>query len=435
MNIAVVGTGYVGLVSGTCLAEVGHTVTCVDVDQEKIERLKEGIIPIFEPGLEALVKQNHKAGRLNFTTDLGEVAQKVDAIFIAVGTPSRADGHADMQYVHAVANQIGELIQEYTVVVNKSTVPVGTGKEVENIIKKNYDGEFDVVSCPEFLREGAAVDDFLKPDRVVIGARTDRAEKVMLDIFEPIKGEKVVTTVESAELIKYASNAFLATKISFINEIGHICERAGADIEEVAYGVGLDNRIGPRFLKAGIGWGGSCFPKDVQALDQMAGIYGYDFQLLKAVIGVNNHQRKHMIEKVKKHFDGSVEGKTIGVLGIAFKSNTDDIRESAAIDLIHLLREQGADVKVFDYQAMEHGKKELGEVGISYANDPYGVAEGVDAVVIATEWQEFTELDWGKMKEHMKAPVLFDGRNLLKPERMREQGFVYYSIGRNHENS
>lgn len=435
MNIAVVGTGYVGLVSGTCLAEVGHTVTCVDVDQGKIDRLKQGIIPIFEPGLESLVLQNHKAGRLHFTTDLGEVIDDVDAVFIAVGTPSREDGHADMQYVHAVAEQIGQLMKSYKVIVNKSTVPVGTGKEVEGIIKKNYDGDFDVVSCPEFLREGCAVEDFLKPDRVVIGSRSDRAEKVMLDIFEPIKGEKVVTTVESAELIKYASNAFLATKISFINEIGHICERAGADIEEVAYGVGLDNRIGPRFLKAGIGWGGSCFPKDVQALDQMAGIYGYDFQLLKAVIGVNNHQRTHMIQKVKKHFDGSIAGKTIGVLGIAFKSNTDDIRESAAIDLINLLREEGAVVRTFDYQAMEEGRKELGEENMSYAEDPYGVAEGVDAIVVATEWEEFTQLDWGKMKAAMKAPVLFDGRNILKPERMREHGFVYYSIGRNHETS
>lgn len=433
MNIAVVGTGYVGLVSGTCFAEVGHTVTCIDVDQGKIDRLNEGIIPIYEPGLEALVQSNHKAGRLSFSTDLADVIDDAEVVMIAVGTPSRADGHADMQYVHAVATQIGELIKDYTVVVNKSTVPVGTGREVEKMIKQNYDGDFDVVSCPEFLREGCAVEDFMKPDRVVIGARTDRAEKVMLDMFEPIKGEKVVTTVESAELIKYASNAFLATKISFINEIGHICERAGADIEEVAYGIGLDNRIGPRFLKAGIGWGGSCFPKDVQALDQMAGIYGYDFQLLKAVIGVNNHQRKHMIEKVKKHFDGSVEGKTIGVLGIAFKSNTDDIRESAAIDIIQLLREEGATVRTFDYQAMEHGRAALGEDGIMYADDPYGVAEGVDALVVATEWDEFTQLDWGKMKDAMSAPVLFDGRNILKPERMREQGFVYYSIGRNHE--
>ncbi len=431
MNIVVVGTGYVGLVSGACLSEIGHTVTCVDIDKEKIKRLEQGEIPIFEPGLETLVVNNIKANRLHFTTELSSVMDGADAIFIAVGTPSREDGHADLQYVYAVAEQIGQHLKEYTVVVNKSTVPVGTGKEVENIIKKQYSGDFAIASCPEFLREGSAVEDFMKPDRVVIGVRNDTAGQVMLDIFKGIRGEKLITTVESAELIKYASNAFLATKISFVNEIAHICERSGADIEEVSYGIGLDNRIGPRFLKAGIGWGGSCFPKDVQALDQMAGIYGYNFQLLSAVIQVNNHQRKHFFEKIKEYFAGDISGKKIGVLGLAFKGNTDDIRESAAIDIITFLVEAGAEVTAFDYEATENAKRVLDGVNLTYVDDPYAVAKEADAIVLATEWPQFLELDWDKMRQLVHEPVFFDGRNLFQPERMKEHGFTYFCIGRN----
>lgn len=433
MNIVVVGTGYVGLVSGACLSEIGHTVTCVDIDAEKIKKLEEGQIPIFEPGLDAVVLNNVKARRLKFTTSLASVLGPAEVVVTAVGTPSRPDGHADLQYVYAVAEEIRNGMNGYKVIVNKSTVPVGTGKEVEEIIRKKYVGEFAVVSCPEFLREGCAVDDFMHPDRVVIGVRNDRAAQVMLDVFKNIKGEKLVTTVESAELIKYASNAFLATKISFINEIAHLCERSGADIEEVAYGVGLDQRIGPRFLQAGIGWGGSCFPKDVRALDQMAGMHGYDFKLLKAVIEVNNHQRVHMVTKVKKHFGGSVAGKTIGVLGLAFKGNTDDVRDSAAIDIIELLLKEGATVRAFDYEATANAKKVLGDA-VEYVDVPLAVAVGSDAVILATEWPQFKKLDWNAVHDAMKTPVLFDGRNVLTPKRMREEyHFTFYSIGRNHE--
>lgn len=428
-NITVVGTGYVGLVSGTCLADIGHMITCVDVDTEKVANLQAGKIPIFEPGLERLVKHNVEAGRLQFTTSLADALPNSDVVFIAVGTPSAADGRADLQYVYAVADEIGRNLDHYVVVVDKSTVPVGTATEVEARIRANYAGEFDVASCPEFLREGCAIDDFFAPDRIVIGVRNDKAGDILSDVFEPVKGEKLITTVESAELIKYASNAFLATKISFINEIAQICERSGADIEEVAYGIGLDHRIGPKFLKAGIGWGGSCFPKDVVALDQMAGDSGYDFKLLKGVIEVNQEQRMHFIQKVRDTFSGSVSGKKFGVLGLAFKDNTDDIRESAAIDIIQQLLNDGAEVVAFDYQAKENAEKVL-DGSIEYATQPQDVAHGADAVLVVTEWPEFKHLDWKVMRETMNTPILFDGRNLLKPSTMQEQGFEYYSIGR-----
>lgn len=430
MNITVVGTGYVGLVTGTCLADAGHTVHCIDVDAAKIEKLRQGIIPIYEPGLEQLVKHNIQAGRLFFSTALEESLPEAEAVFIAVGTPSAEDGRADLKYVYAVAEQIGKALKRYVVVVTKSTVPVGTGQEIENIIKQNYTGEFDIASCPEFLREGSAVDDFFAPDRIVIGVRTEKAEDVMQDIFKPIKGQKVITSVESAELVKYASNAFLATKISFINEIAQICERTGADIEEVAYGVGLDNRIGPKFLKAGIGWGGSCFPKDVKALDQLAGDTGYKFQLLKGVLEVNSKQREHFIDRIKDFFGGSIEGKRIGVLGLAFKNNTDDIRDSAAIDIINQLISGGAIVTAFDYQATENARAELPD-SVVFANDVYETAEEADAMLVVTEWKEFRDLDWSRIKSQLRNPVIFDGRNLLKPATMRELGFTYHSIGRN----
>lgn len=430
MNITVVGTGYVGLVTGTCLADAGHIVHCIDVDAAKIEKLREGIIPIYEPGLEQLVKHNIQAGRLFFSTALEESLPEAEAVFIAVGTPSAEDGRADLKYVYAVAEQIGKALKRYIVVVTKSTVPVGTGQEIENIIKQHYSGEFDIASCPEFLREGSAVDDFFAPDRIVMGVRTEKAEDVMQDIFKPIKGQKVITSVESAELVKYASNAFLATKISFINEIAQICERTGADIEEVAYGVGLDNRIGPKFLKAGIGWGGSCFPKDVKALDQLAGDTGYKFQLLKGVLEVNSKQREHFIDRIKDFFGGSIEGKKIGVLGLAFKNNTDDIRDSAAIDIIQRLISGGAMVTAFDYQATENARAELPD-SVVFAKDVYETAEQADAMLVVTEWKEFRDLDWTRIKSQLRNPVIFDGRNLLKPTTMRELGFTYHSIGRN----
>ncbi|MFA6475373.1 MAG: UDP-glucose/GDP-mannose dehydrogenase family protein [Patescibacteria group bacterium] len=428
MNISVIGTGYVGLVTGACLAEAGHQVTCLDINQEKISGLQRGIIPIFEPGLEAVVQSNVQLERLKFTTDLADAIPQSEVVIIAVGTPSAPDGTADLQYVFAAAEGIAKKMQRYTVIVTKSTVPVGTGKKVEAIIKQHYTGDFAYASCPEFLREGCAVDDFFSPDRVVIGVRNDQASAVMLDMFKPIRGQKVVTTVESAELIKYASNAFLATKISFINEIAQVCERMGADIEEVAYGVGLDHRIGPKFLKAGIGWGGSCFPKDVSALGQMAGASGYDFRLLQSVIEVNHNQRKHFIARVREHI-GEIDHKKIGVLGLAFKDNTDDIRESAAIDVIQQLVAAGVTVTAFDYQATEAARRVLPDT-VKFASDPYEVAAQADAVLVLTEWKEFKELDWVKIKDSMIQPVVFDGRNLLKPKTMIELGFHYYSIGR-----
>lgn len=437
MHIVVVGTGYVGLVTGACLAEIGHQVACVDIDAEKIQRLTDGFIPIFEPGLEDVVRNTIRHGRLTFTTTLPSVLDTADVVFIAVGTPSGNDGKADLRAVYAVADTLSAHLKKSCVIVNKSTVPVGTGKEVEQRIAQRYSGAFSVVSCPEFLREGSAVEDFMHPDRIVIGARTDAAAQVVLDVFQQIKAEKLVTTVESAELIKYASNAFLATKISFINEIAHLCERAGGDIEEVAYGLGLDKRIGPKFLHAGIGWGGSCFPKDVRALEYIGGEYGYDFKLLKAVIEVNNHQRKHLVAKIKKQLGGELRGKRIGVLGLAFKGNTDDVRESAAIDIIQLLMQDGAKIQAFDYEAGENAKKILSanpeSERVTYANDPYAVAIESDAIVVATEWPAFKTLDWLKIAQSMRAPLLFDGRNMLKPAQMRAHGFQYYSMGRNGE--
>ncbi len=427
MEIAIVGTGYVGLVSGTCLADIGHQVYCVDIDQEKINKLKKGIIPIFEPGLEQLVKHNQAAGRLHFDISLKRVLPKVKAVFIAVGTPSAPDGRADLQYVYAVANEIAANITDYKVIVDKSTVPVGTAQEVEKIIRQKYQGDFDVVSCPEFLREGSAIADFAQPDRVVIGARTKRAADLMLEIFQPLKGEKFVTSVPSAEMIKYASNAFLATKISFINEISQICHKTGADVEEVAYGVGLDSRIGPKFLKAGIGWGGSCFPKDVKALDQIAGDNGYDFRLLKSVIEVNQNQRRHFVARVKNSL-GDLAGKKLAVLGLAFKAKTDDIRESAAIDIIKILLAEGALINAFDYEATANARKVLGD-SVKYHTDPYTALKGAEAVLLVTEWPQFKALDWDKIKNLIKQPLVFDGRNLLDRSKMKEIGYHYCSIG------
>lgn len=429
MNITVIGTGYVGLVTGACLSDIGHHVTCVDIDATKIINLQAGNIPIFEPGLESIVQHSIQAGRLNFTTDLTEALPSAEVIFIAVGTPAREDGRANLEYVYTAAESIAQNLDHYVVVVNKSTVPVGTAKEVRDIIQKHYTGEFSVASCPEFLREGNAVEDFFAPDRIVMGVDNDKASDVLLDVFKTIQGHKQLTTVESAELIKYASNAFLATKISFINEVAQICERTGANIEEVSYGIGLDKRIGPHFLKAGIGWGGSCFPKDVVALDQMAGDSGYEFRLLKGVIEVNSDQRKHFIQRIKEYYGQNITGKTFAVLGLAFKNNTDDVRESAAIDIIQQLLALGANVKAFDYEATANARKILQDT-ITYADDPYSAVTGADAVLIVTEWKQFKDLDWITIKSLLKQPIIFDGRNLLKPLTMKELGYHYFSIGR-----
>ncbi|OGY83750.1 MAG: UDP-glucose 6-dehydrogenase [Candidatus Kerfeldbacteria bacterium RIFCSPHIGHO2_12_FULL_48_17] len=431
MKISVVGTGYVGLVTGTCLADIGHYVTCVDIDEAKIAKMQRAKSPIFEEGLEDMMKKNIEVDRLHFTTRLSDVLAQTEVLFIAVGTPSDAEGKADLQYVEAVAHEIGKNLDHEIVVANKSTVPVGTARMVESIIRKYYHGPFEVVSCPEFLREGTAVYDFYHPDRVVIGARTKRGADTMLKVFEPIKGEKVVTSVESSEMIKYASNAFLATKISFINEIANICERVGADIDEVAYGMGLDTRIGNKFLRAGLGYGGSCFPKDVRALSQIAGTNGYEFKLLKSVIAVNNDQRKFLIEKLERVL-GGIRGKKIAVFGLAFKNNTDDVRESAALDVIELLQGRGvAEIRAFDPQAMENAKREV--FNVQFVSDPYDAATGADAVIIATEWEMFSKLDWARMKEVMRQPFILDGRNILDVHALSKLGFTCISVGKGKE--
>ncbi len=427
MKITVIGVGYVGLVTGTCLAEMGHQVTCLNRDKVKCSNLKKGKVHIYEPGLDALVKKNIKAKRLSFTTDYSEAIRDSLAVFIAVGTPSRPDGHANLDYVFQTAKSIAQNMFDYKVIIDKSTVPVGTGRKVEKIIKQHYSGRFDVVSCPEFLREGSAVKDFLKPDRVVIGADSKKASRVMLDIFKSVKAKKLVTNLESAELIKYASNAFLATKISFINEISNICDIVGADVTEVAYGMGLDKRIGPKFLRAGVGYGGSCFPKDVSALNQMAGSNGYAFKLLGAVIRVNNDQRKVVIKKAKDLLK-TLHNKKIGILGLAFKDNTDDVRESAAIDIIKMLQKEKARITAYDPVATSRAKKQLTRV--KYTNTAEQACRGQDLVIIATEWPEFEKLNWLKVKKIMNSPRVVDGRNILDQNKMRKYGFHYVSIGR-----
>lgn len=429
MKITVVGTGYVGLVAGACLAKIGNNVTCVDVDQEKIDRIKQGDIPIYEPGLEKIVLEEGKSGNLKFSNSLSKVIDDTEVIFIAVGTPSRKDGKADLQYVEAVALEIAENIKDYKVIVNKSTVPVGTGKLVTDIIKNKYKGDFDVVSNPEFLREGSAVNDFMKPDRIVIGAKSNKARDLMLKIYEPLDYPKITVSVESAEMIKYASNAFLATKISFINEIANICERVDADVEDVARGMGFDNRIGPKFLQAGIGYGGSCFPKDVNALNQIAGTKGYDFKLLKAVIEVNNKQRLIVIDKLEELL-GNLNGQNIAVLGLAFKANTDDIRESAAIDIIRILTGLGANISTYDPKAQKNAQNALNGT-VKFHSNPYATVKDAKAIIIATEWPEFKELDYDKVKNLTKEPhILIDGRNLLAGEDMIEMGYKYVGVGK-----
>lgn len=432
MKIAVVGTGYVGLVTGTCFAETGNTVCCVDIDQKKVEKLSGGEITIYEPGLEKLFQRNLKEERLSFTTVLADGIKDAEIVFLALPTPPGEDGSADLKYVLGVAEEIGKLLTDYKVLVNKSTVPVGTAKKVFDAVRKNYQGEFDVVSNPEFLREGVAVEDFMKPDRVVIGTRSERAKKLMNDLYAPFvrQGNPVIFMDElSAELTKYAANSFLATKISFMNEIARLCERLGADVDMVRKGIGSDDRIGKRFLFPGIGYGGSCFPKDVQALVRSSHEIDYDFKILEAVMEVNEEQKLYLLPKIKAYFDNNLVGKHFALWGLAFKPNTDDIREAPALYIIKALLGEGATVTAFDPEAMENAKRTINGV-INYAESQYDCLDGADALIIVTEWNEFRTPDFEKISTRLKNKTIFDGRNLFDVAEMERLGFYYESIGR-----
>jgi len=431
MKIAVIGTGYVGLVSGTCFAETGNEVVCVDIDQNKVNKLSAGQITIYEPGLEVLFKRNLKEGRLSFTTEIEEAIKDSLVIFLALPTPPGEDGSADLRYVLGVASNLGRIMTDYKIIVDKSTVPVGTADKVKAAVKENFNGEFDVVSNPEFLREGVAVDDFMKPDRVVIGAESEKAFEIMDELYAPYvrQGNPVMhMDTRSAELTKYAANSFLATKISFMNEISRLCELLGADVDMVRKGIGSDDRIGRRFLFPGIGYGGSCFPKDVKALIHSASQVSYDFKILKAVEDVNTDQKKALLPKIDAHF-GSIAGKTIAMWGLAFKPNTDDIREAPALEMIDELKNRGANIKVYDPEAMLN-VKELIKDKVEYCNSSYDTIDGADFLVIATEWPEFRTPDFQKIKNSLRESVIFDGRNLFDLEMMKKHGFTYYSIGR-----
>lgn len=432
MKIAVVGTGYVGLVTGTCFAETGNYVTCIDIDQKKVEKLSNGQITIYEPGLEKLFLRNLKEGRLDFTTDLASGIKDAAIIFLALPTPPGEDGSADLKYVLGVARDLGKILTDYVVVVDKSTVPVGTAEKVHAAIAENYNGPFDVVSNPEFLREGVAVDDFMKPDRVVVGARSERARKCMTELYAPFvrSGNPVIFMDErSAELTKYAANSFLATKISFMNEIAQLCERLGADVDMVRRGIGSDDRIGKRFLFPGIGYGGSCFPKDVQALVKSSSEVGYDFKILDAVMDVNERQKLHLIPKVSSYFGGELAGKHFALWGLAFKPNTDDIREAPALYMIDALLDAGATVSAFDPEAMANVKAIYGD-RVNFAENQYDALENADALLIATEWNEFRTPDFLRIVKSLKNKAIFDGRNLFDVDAVKELGFHYESIGR-----
>jgi UDPglucose 6-dehydrogenase len=454
MQITIIGTGYVGLVTGTCLADFGLQVTCIDQDEQKINMLNSGGVPIYEPNLAPLIEKNISAGRLTFTADLEDAVRKSKVIFIAVGTPSNRDGSANLKQIETVAQQIARYLNEYKVIVNKSTVPVGTAAKIRHIIeghqsktdKNTPDSviarseatkqspqepiDFDVVSNPEFLREGSAVYDFTHPDKIVIGTTSDKALKIMQEIYRPlylIDTPFVFTTPETAELIKYACNTFLATKITFINEIANLCDKVGADVHQIAKAMGLDGRISPKFLHPGPGFGGSCFPKDTEALCSIATSYGYEFKTLQSVISANKRQRELMVEKIK-HLLGSLKDKTIGVLGLAFKQNTDDIRQSPSIDIIQLLLKEGAQIRCFDPLAMENSRKILPT--LTYCQDEYETAEHCDALVIATEWNQFRNLNLLKIKKLLKSPILLDLRNLYEPSQVKSLGFIYEGVGR-----
>jgi UDPglucose 6-dehydrogenase len=432
MKITVIGTGYVGLVTGTCFAETGNKVTCVDIDAQKVARLKEGVMPIYEPGLEKIFLRNSKEGRLTFTTSIEEVIDGSEIIFLALPTPPGADGSADLKYVLGVADHLGKILKEYKVIVNKSTVPVGTADKVRAAIAKNYKGAFDVVSNPEFLREGVAVEDFMKPDRVVVGTQSEKAKKIMSDLYAPFvrQGNPVIYMDErSSELTKYAANSFLATKISFMNEIAQLCERMGADVDMVRRGIGSDDRIGKRFLFPGIGYGGSCFPKDVQALVQSASEVDYSFEILKAVEKVNAHQKLHLVEKVKSFYQNNIQGKKIALWGLAFKPNTDDIREAPALVMIQSFLDAGVTITAYDPEAMPNVKNQIGD-SIQYASNQYEALQGADILVIATEWSEFRTPDFEFIEKGLPSKVIFDGRNLFEVAKMQEMGYTYISIGR-----
>lgn len=432
MKIAVVGTGYVGLVTGTCFAETGNDVYCIDIDANKVKKLVNGEITIYEPGLEKLFLRNLKEERLHFTTSLEEGIREAAIIFLALPTPPGEDGSADLKYVLGVAEDLGKLIKDYKVIVDKSTVPVGTAQKVHAAIAKNCKVDFDVVSNPEFLREGVAVDDFMKPDRVVIGTTSERAKKLMDDLYAPFvrQGNPVIFMDErSAELTKYAANSFLAMKISFMNEIARLCELLGADVDMVRRGVGSDNRIGKRFLFPGIGYGGSCFPKDVHALVMSSRDLKYDFKILEAVMEVNETQKLHLLPKIKQYFNNTLKGKHFALWGLAFKPNTDDIREAPALYVIDALLEAGATISAFDPEAMSNVKKQIGDK-ITYAENQYSALKDADALIIATEWNEFRTPDFAKIQKSLKNKVIFDGRNLFDLKQMRELGFHYESIGR-----
>jgi UDPglucose 6-dehydrogenase len=432
MRIAIIGTGYVGLVAGTCFADSGNDVVCVDIDERKIQRLQAGEVPIYEPGLEELIKKNARERRLSFTTNLDEAVAAAQAVFIAVGTPEGESGDADLQYVLAAAEQVGRAMRQYTVVVDKSTVPVGTADKVREAIARVTRCEFDVVSNPEFLKEGAALDDFLKPDRVVIGADTERARRLMGELYAPfVRTENPILFMDtrSAELTKYAANAMLATRISFMNDIATLCEKVGADVDFVRKGLGADRRIGYPFLFPGVGYGGSCFPKDVKALVATAREFGLELDLLRAVERTNERQKRLLVHKALKHFGGSLAGRTFGVWGLAFKPKTDDMREAPAIEVIEGLLGKGAKVVVHDPVASQVAKRYFGD-RVRFAEVPYEVLEGADALFVVTEWNEFRHPDFGRMKALMKTPVIFDGRNVYDPARLRELGFTYHGIGR-----
>ena len=432
MNIAVVGTGYVGLVTGTCFAENGNHVTCVDIDANKVEKMKNGIIPIYEPHLDVLFERNIKQNRLVFTTNPEEAIKDATIIFLALPTPPGEDGSADLSYVLGVAKQLGKIITDYKIIINKSTVPVGTAEKVRAAVAENATCEFDVISNPEFLREGFAVDDFMKPDRVVIGTNSEKAKKIMSDLYAPFvrQGNPIYFMDErSSELTKYAANAFLATKITFMNEIANLCERVGANVDSVRIGIGSDDRIGKRFLFAGIGYGGSCFPKDVQALAKTSNEYNYDFQILNSVMTVNEKQKTTIVEKIKSFYNNQIEGKKFALWGLAFKPDTDDIREAPALYIIRELLAAGATISTFDPEAMPNVKKLLGDK-IEFTNDQYDALNGADALIIATEWSVFRTPDFEKMNGLMKSKVIFDGRNLYDLQRMNDLGYYYNSVGR-----
>ncbi|MGA7673432.1 MAG: UDP-glucose/GDP-mannose dehydrogenase family protein [Rhizomicrobium sp.] len=431
MRIVMIGSGYVGLVSGACLSEFGHDVVCIDNDADKIAGLKHGVMPIYEPGLEEVVATNVKAGRLSFETDLKKVVPGAEAVFIAVGTPSRrGDGHADLSYVFAVAEEIAASLSNYAVIVTKSTVPVDTNRKVEKIIRKlRPDADFDVASNPEFLREGSAIEDFRRPDRVVVGCESERARAVMKEVYRPLflnETPILFTTLETSELIKYASNAFLATKITFINEMASLCEKVGGDVQDVARGMGLDGRIGNKFLHAGPGFGGACFPKDTLALLKTAQEYGTPIRIVEAVVAVNAERKQQMAEKIERAFSG-VSGKTIAVLGLTFKPNTDDMRDAPSLVIVPYLQNKGARIQAFDPEGAKEAKKRL---NLDLHKDAYDALDGADGVAILTEWNEFRALDLARVKSLLKRPLMIDLRNIYRPELMKAAGFEYFSVGR-----